>query len=53
MSNTVRKTYDGVIVRDGQWTHRCPEKDCDWCVRGKAKRPFRRGVRHDKGWRDE
>lgn len=45
MSCTYRHTYKGKKVHDGDRTHRCPEPDCDWCVRGKAKRPFRRRAR--------
>ena len=47
MSGTVRRTYTGVQVRDGQWTHRCPEPNCDWCVRGRAKRAWNRKQRRD------
>ena len=47
MSRTVRRTYTGVQVRDGQWTHRCPEPNCDWCVRGRAKRAWNRKQRRD------
>lgn len=32
MSRTIRRTYKGEPVRDGQWTARCPEgHDCTWC----------------------
>ena len=47
MSRTIRKRYTGALVRDGQWTHRCPEPNCDWCVRGRAKRAWRRRKRHE------
>ena len=47
MSRTVRRTYTGVQVRDGQWTHRCPEPNCYWCVRGRAKRAWNRKQRRD------
>ena len=47
MSRTVRKRYTGAQVRDGQWTHRCPEPNCVWCVRGRAKRAWNRKQRRD------
>ena len=47
LSRTVRRTYTGVQVRDGQWTHRCPEPNCDRCVRGRAKRAWGRKQRRD------
>ena len=47
MSRTIRKRYTGALVRDGQWTHRCPEPNCDWCVRGRAKRAWNRKQRRD------
>lgn len=51
MSRTIRKAYTGAHVRDGQWTRRCPEPHCDWCVRGRAKRAWNRKQRHEaKEW---
>lgn len=51
MSRTIRKRYTGAPVRDGQWTRRCPEPHCDWCVRGRAKRAWNRKQRRDaKDW---
>lgn len=47
LSRTIRKRYTGALVRDGQWTHRCPERNCDWCVRGRAKRAWNRKQRRD------
>ena len=47
MSRTIRKAYTGALVRDGQWTRRCPEPHCDWCVRGRAKRAWNRKQRRD------
>ena len=51
LSRTIRKRYTGALVRDGQWTHRCPEPNCDWCVRGRAKRVWNRWKRQEaKDW---
>ena len=51
LSRTIRKRYTGVLVRDGQWTHRCPEPNCGWCVRGRAKRAWNRWKRQEaKDW---
>ena len=51
LSRTIRRTYTGAHVRDGQWTHRCPEPNCDWCVRGRAKRAWNRWKRQEaKAW---
>ena len=47
MSRTIRKRYTGAPVRDGQWTRRCPEPHCDWCVRGRAKRAWNRKQRQE------
>ena len=47
LSRTIRKRYTGVLVRDGQWTRRCPEPHCDWCVRGRAKRAWNRKQRQE------
>ena len=47
LSRTVRRTYTGAHVRDGQWTHRCPEPNCYGCVRGRAKRAWNRKQRRD------
>ena len=47
VSRTIRKRYTGVLVRDGEWTHRCPEPNCYWCVRGRAKRAWNRKQRRD------
>ena len=51
LSRTIRKRYTGALVRDGQWTHRCPEVNCNQCVRGRAKRAWSRTQRRDaKDW---
>ena len=46
MSHTNRKNWKGQTIKDGEHGKRCPEPDCDYCMNGRQKRPFRRKIRH-------
>ena len=48
MARTVRTRYDGTKIRDGQHGHRCPESNCDWCVR-KPDFPKREHITRSRG----
>lgn len=45
MSDTRRRNYLGEPIRDGEHAKKCPSLNCDRCVNGKAKKPFRRWFR--------
>ena len=46
MSRTERKDWKGRPIHDGEHGKRCPEPNCDYCMNGQQKRPFRRKMRH-------